>query len=213
MSEKPRAYRSALRDDQARATRRRVVDAARDLFIEHGYAGATIDAIAERAGVSRKTVFTSIGGKPAALRLAWDWTLAGDDEQVPIADRPVSQQIFESRDPVDAIDGWARLQGPIASRLARIYEVVVIASDSDAEVAGMRATNERNRMAGARQFAEHLASLAALRSGLTVERATEIVGVLMDPVPAGRLVHDAGWSVPEYCEWLARMHRAALLDP
>ena len=71
-----RPYRSALRDEQSRATRRRVVDAGAELFVERGYVPTTIDAIAERAGVSRRTVFTSVGGKAAVLKLAFDWTLA-----------------------------------------------------------------------------------------------------------------------------------------
>ena len=62
-----RQYRSALRDEQARATRRRIVDAGAALFVESGYVPTTIDAIAERAGVSRRTVFTSVGGKAAVL--------------------------------------------------------------------------------------------------------------------------------------------------
>jgi TetR/AcrR family transcriptional regulator, regulator of autoinduction and epiphytic fitness len=66
-------------------------------------------------------------------------------------------------------------------------------------------------MDGARWFAEHLDSLSSLRAGLDVDRATSIAAVLMDPVPAGRLVHDAGWSVDEYCDYLARISRVGLL--
>ena len=62
-----RVYRSDLREGQARATRRQIVEAASTLFAERGYAAATIDAVAERAGVSRKTVFTSVGLHPQTL--------------------------------------------------------------------------------------------------------------------------------------------------
>jgi AcrR family transcriptional regulator len=212
LSEIPRPYRSTLRAEQARATRRRIVDAAHDLFLEQGYARTTIDSIAARAEVSRKTVFTSVGGKVMALKLAWDWALAGDDEPVAIADRPAVQLIREQREPVAVVTAWAQLQGTIAIRLAPLYEVVVIASDGDAEAAELRAANERNRMDGARWIAEHLDSIDGLRPGLDVERATGIAAVLMDPVPAGRLVHDAGWSVEEYCDYVARVARASLLN-
>ena len=69
-----RAYRSPLRDAQVQATRRAVVAAAHDLFVEVGYAAATVEAIAERAGVSRKTVFTAVGGKAVLLDRALDFT-------------------------------------------------------------------------------------------------------------------------------------------
>src|SRR4051812_11217164 len=75
-----RPYSSTLRAAQARATRRAIVDAAARLFIELGYGATTVDAIAEAAGVSRKTVFTSVGGKADALKLAIDWAVTGDDE-------------------------------------------------------------------------------------------------------------------------------------
>jgi len=94
-----RTYRSPLRDEQVRGTRRAVVAAAHDLFVEHGYAATTIDAVAERAGVSRKTVFSAVGGKAVLLKLALDWALAGDDEPVPLADRPEVRQERRETDP------------------------------------------------------------------------------------------------------------------
>src|SRR5688500_16295550 len=68
-----RPDQSSLREGQARTTRRAIVEAGGALFVERGYAGTTVDAIAERAGVSRKTVFTSVGGKVGLLKLAIDW--------------------------------------------------------------------------------------------------------------------------------------------
>ena len=62
-----KSYESPLRAAQAQATRRAIVAAAARLFVERGYGPTSIDAIAEAAGVSRKTVFTSVGGKAAAL--------------------------------------------------------------------------------------------------------------------------------------------------
>src|SRR3974390_1527546 len=81
-------YTSELRAAQARATRRAVVDAAARLFTERGYGATTVDAIAQAAGVSRKTVFASVGGKAQALKLAVDWAIMGDDEPVPVLERP-----------------------------------------------------------------------------------------------------------------------------
>ena len=94
-----RPYHSTLRDEQAQATRRRIVRAGGELYVERGYGPTTIDAIAERAEVSRKTVFTSVGGKAAVLKLAFDWALAGDDEPVAIADRPEVRRMMHEQDP------------------------------------------------------------------------------------------------------------------
>ena len=211
MTESPRPYRSTLRDEQARATRRRIVEAGRDLFIEQGYAHTTIDAIAARAEVSRKTVFTSVGSKAGLLKLAFDWTLAGDDEPVPIADRPDMRRVREERDPAEVVAQWTRINAAIASRLASIFEVLTIAADGDFEAAEVLAQAERNRRDGAQVFVDQLDALGGLRPDLDRDRARQIAEVLMDPIPARRLVIDAGWSVDEYADYVERMTVAALL--
>ena len=131
MTEHHRPYRSKLRDEQAAATRRRIVAAGRDLFVERGYGATTIDALAERAGVSRKTVFTAVGGKAAVLKLAFDWTLAGDDEPVPIAARPQVRRMMQGTDPAVLLAEWMAMNAAIAGRLAMLYHVLVIAADTD----------------------------------------------------------------------------------
>src|SRR4029077_18546075 len=91
-----REYASPLRDNHARATQTAIVDAAISLFSEKGYVPVSIDAIAERAGVSRATVFTSVGGKPALLKAAWATAFAraaGGGEGVPLFDRPRSVEV------------------------------------------------------------------------------------------------------------------------
>jgi AcrR family transcriptional regulator len=206
-----RPYRSTLREEQARATRRRIVAAGHDLFVEQGYARTTIDAIAARAGVSRKTVFTSVGGKAGVLKLAFDWALAGDDEPVPMADRPEVKVMQEERDPVRLIERWARLNATIACRLAPIFDVLTVAADGDSEAAALQATSEANRSGGARDFVSRLADLGGLRDDLSLERAAAIAEILMDPVPSRRLVIERGWTVDEYVDYVERMARAAFL--
>src|SRR5215210_1080881 len=96
-----RSYSSAVRESQARQTRRQIVAAAGRLYADQGFAATTIDAIAAEAGVSRKTVFTSVGGKVALLKLAYDYALAGDDEPVPMIEREGLQTIIAQPDPYE----------------------------------------------------------------------------------------------------------------
>ena len=210
MGHPSRPYRSTLREEQARATRRRIVTAGRELFVNDGYARTTVDAIAARAGVSRKTVFTSVGGKAAVLKLAWDWTLAGDDEPVPVAERPEVIALFATTDPADLIAGWTRLSVDIAARLAPLLQVLTVAADGDPEVAALQATNERGRMQGARRFVDRLIAIGGLRPDVTPDQATDIAAVFMDPLPVRRLVLDGGWTVEACAALLDRMATAAL---
>jgi AcrR family transcriptional regulator len=187
------------------------VAAGHDLFVELGYVRTTVDAIAARAGVSRKTVFTSVGGKPGVLKLAWDWALAGDDEPVAIADRPEVRARMEERDPVVFVGSWVALQAAIAHRLAPLFDVLTVAADGDAEVAALLDVNERNRSDGARRFVEHLAEIGGLRADLRADRAAQVAELLMDPVPCRRLVIDGGWTLEEYAAYVTRVAVATLL--
>jgi AcrR family transcriptional regulator len=188
-----------------------VVEAGSALFVERGFGGTTVDAIAERAGVSRKTVFTAVGGKVGLLKLAIDWALVGDDEPVPMDARPAVQQMGRETDPVTVVQLWSRLVTEIAGRLALLHPVLTAAADVDEEAAALYAVSERNRLGGARSFVEHLNALGALRDELSVERAAAMASLLMDPLGYRRLVLGDGWTTEEYADWVARLTAASFL--
>jgi AcrR family transcriptional regulator len=211
MSQQRRAYHSTLREDQARATRRAVVSAARELFVDLGWSRATIDAVAARAGVSRKTVFTSVGGKAALLKLALDWALVGDDEPVPMSERQVISEIEELTEPHELIAHWARFVAELEERTAPLAHVLVVAADADPEAAEVHAVSERNRLGGAEFIVARLTATDGLRPGLTTERAVAAALVLMDPAIHRTLVGEHGWTRAEYAGWIERAAVAELL--
>src|ERR1700733_9029624 len=158
MSQPTRRYASEVRDEQARRTRRAVVAAARDLFLAQGYTATTIDAIAQAARVSRRTVFNVAGGKAVLLKLALEWAIVGDDEPVALADRPPVKAIKAERDPRKAVILWAQVVVEVTARVAPLSAVLYAAADGDPDAAGHLADLARNRMAGATDFVEHLAA-------------------------------------------------------
>ena len=211
MSEGRRPYRSALREEQARVTRRAVVEAARDLFVEVGWSRTTIDAVAEQAGVSRRTVFTAVGGKAALLKLALDWALVGDDDPVPMVDRPAVAEMERMTDPRALVALWARFVAELEVRAAPLAHVLAVAADVDAEAAEVHATSERNRLGGAWGFVGRLETIGGLRAGLSGERAVAAALVLMDPAVHRTLVVEHGWTREEYAGWIERSAVAELL--
>jgi AcrR family transcriptional regulator len=206
-------YASPLRSEQARATRRAIVAAAGELFVEKGYAATTIDAVAERAGVGRKTVFSSVGGKGALLKLAWDWAVVGDDESVPMSERPAVQAILAERDPGHVVRMWVDMQLAVGARAAPIGAVVIAAADVDADARDLLDLIRRESLAGATAFVTHLAGVGGLRSDVTVEQAAEACWALLNSLLQQLLVANRGWSVHEYGEWLARLTATMLLEP
>jgi AcrR family transcriptional regulator len=211
-SQPSRRYASEVRDEQARRTRRAIVTAAHELFLTQGYAATTIDGIAEAAHVSRRTVFNSVGGKAALLKLALDWAVVGDDEPISMADRPAVKAIQAEPDPRKALMLWVQTVTEVAARVAPIGEVLTAAADVDPAAAELLAEASRNRLYGATSFIRYLASLEGLATGMTEQRAADLCWALMDGHLYRLLVIQRGWSAVEFTRWLSDSLAAALLQ-
>jgi AcrR family transcriptional regulator len=196
-----RGYDSPFRDEQARATRRAIVAAAAELFVAQGYAATTMDAIAKRANVSRKTVFAA-GSKFALLKDAFDWSLVGDDEPIPMADRAPVQNILATDDPAQAVRLWAAMITETATRAAPIGAALAAAAHVDEEAAAFIRLSDQHRLGGARAFVAHLVAIGGLRPGLTAADAADLCWLAMDPGPYVRLVIERGWPPARFQDWL-----------
>jgi AcrR family transcriptional regulator len=210
-SQPSKRYVSQVRDEQARRTRRAIVTAAHDLFLTQGYAATTIDGIAEAAHVSRRTVFNSVGGKAALLKLALDWAIVGDDEPIALADRPAIKAILAESDPRKALMLWVRMVTDVAARTTPLGEVLIAAADIDPAAAQLLAEASRNRMRGATVFIRYLASLDGLAAGMTEQRAAELCWALTDGHLYRLLVAQRNWSTADFNRWLSDSLVAALL--
>jgi AcrR family transcriptional regulator len=213
MSQPARRYVSEVRDEQARRTRRAIVTATRDLFLAQGYAATTIDAIAEAAHVSRRTVFNAVGGKVVLLKLALEWAIVGDDEPVALADRPAIRAIQAERDPRRALALWVNTVVDIAARVAPIGAVLYAAADGDPEAAELLANEAQVRMSGATAFVGYLASLGGLAAGVSERQAAELCWALMDGHLYHLLVTQRGWTPAALAQWLSDSLAATLLRP
>jgi AcrR family transcriptional regulator len=199
-----RDYRSALRTEQARTTRRSIVAAASQLFVEKGYGATTIDAVAKAAGVSRKTVFTAVGSKVDLLKVAVDWAVAGDDLPVALADRAVLRHLLDQPDPSVLLTGWARIQAEIGARVAALFQALEVAAGTDDEARSLLAQLQDQRLDGARAIIERLHALDALTADLTYQEAIDLAWLATDAALFDRLVRVRGWSTTRFAEWLAQ---------
>lgn len=206
-----RAYRSPLRAAQAGQTRRAIIDAASRLFVEAGYGATSIDAIAAAAGVSRATVFTAVGSKPALLKTAYDVALVGDDEQVALPDRPASRAIRAEADPGRYLERYAGLVVELEGRVAAVYEMVRGAASADPEVRPVWDKIQQEHRIGAGHVVSDTASKGRLRDGLDEEAAADVVWVLTDPGIYHLLVNTRGWPAERFRDWLASSLQHELL--
>jgi AcrR family transcriptional regulator len=206
-------YASALRAAQAEATRRAIVEAAAALFVERGYGATSIDAIAEAAGVSRKTVFTSVGGKLETLKLALDWAIVGDDEPIPVLERPHVQAALQEPDARRILRDFATNIVEVMGRTAALLRVLEAAAGIDAALRALNDDLRSQRQQGMSFLAALLDQREALRADLTVDEAADVLWLLNDSAPYHRLVVEQRWPAGRYESWLADTLVGLLIAP
>jgi AcrR family transcriptional regulator len=211
MADKTRTYSSTLRADQARQTQKRIVDAAAELFAEHGYAGTTIDAVASAAGVSRKTVFDSVGGKAQLMKLAYDFAIVGDDEPVPLIDRPEIRAMLAEPDYAKRLAMYASLVVGIDRRLSSAWRAFEGAATSDPEAAKLYVAMVQQRRRAMQEAAQMFADAGALRPDLDIDVAADLMWFYNDPSLYDKLVRQRGWSVDRFQAWLTEALQVQLL--
>jgi AcrR family transcriptional regulator len=198
-----RPYESTLRGAQARSTREVIIAAATRLFVEQGYVAASIEQIAAAAGVSRATIFTSVGGKPMLLKRALDVAIVGDDQPVALPERPRSVAIRAEPDPRRYLTLYAELVTEMGGRLAGIYEAVRGAAGADPDARALWESHLEQRRTGAANVVGDILRKGRLRKGVDPEVAADIVWVLNDPGLYHSLVHRRHWTPGKYRAWLA----------
>ena len=208
-----RAYDSPRRREQARATRHAVLGAARALFIERGYVGTTIEAIAARANVAPETVYAVFGTKRSLLSELVDVSIAGGDEAPPILDHDWVQQIRDEPDPHRRLRLLASHGRSILERRAAVDEVVRGAASADPEIASLRDLGKAQRFAGQRELLRMVLGAAGLRQGLDLKTATDVLYAIGSPETYRLLVVDRGWSGPRFERWYGETLGRLLLDP
>jgi AcrR family transcriptional regulator len=196
-----RRYDSSRRQARAEATQREIVRAAHDLFVEHGYAGTTLAAVAEAADVSVPTLYSRFPAKADLLRRAIEVALAGDEDPVPVADRPTAQWVQAATDPRELLRRYAAMCGEVATRAGPIYAVLLVAADTDAALAELLATFEAQRLAAATRIAEAVDSRGGLPEGAALDDVRDVIWIANAP-ELYLLAVKRGWPLGRYVAYV-----------
>ena len=208
---KTRRYESPRRREQAAATRRQILDAAQHLFEERGYSGTTIAAIAGEAGVAVKTVYVAFETKSGVLRALWNLLLRGGNEETPVAQQAWYREVLDEPDPKRRLALNARNSRAAKVRIAGVLRVIRQAALADPEAAALWERIQTEFHANQRAVVEGLAQKRALRRGLDVGRATDILWTLNHPDVWHLLVAERGWTADQYEEWFRESAISQLL--
>ena len=199
------------RQARTRRTRTAVVDAARALFLERGYAATTIEAISIASDTPQATVYRLFSSKLGILKALLDVSIAGDDESVPMLQRPHVLALLSDSDPRNQLTGFAALLRDLMARTAPVHRILADAARSDEDAATLLAEIAQQRQEGQRRIARSLARSNALRTGLRERDAADIIYALASPDVYSLLVADRGWSVDRYELWVKETLVAQLL--
>ena len=207
-----RRYDSPRRREQAAATRLAILEGAHRLFERKGYGATTMAAIAAEAGVALKTVYLAFETKSGMLRALWNLRLRGGRDEVPIAQQEWYREALEERDPERQLRLNARNSRAAKLRIGTVLEVIHTAAPLDSEIAALWSRIQSDYHANQRAIVESLDEKGALKTGLDVDRASDILWTINHPNLWHLLVGERRWTPEQYEEWTGDLACSELLS-
>jgi AcrR family transcriptional regulator len=207
-----REYDSSRRQAQANETRRHILEAARKLFTERGYAGATVEAIAAEAGVSAQTIYAIFKNKKKMLVSLMNVSpTTGIEDHTPMLARASVQAVAEEHDRRRQLQMFARVVANNLTQIADVSEIMGDAAkvepDFDRILQKLNQQRLEHMMGAVQQFAAN----GRFRENMEENDARDTVWALTSPEVFLLLTRERGWSKEKYAQWLADMLIAALL--
>ena len=206
-----RRYDSVLRQEQARQTRARILDAAQTLFSERGYANTTMEAIAGGARVATDTVDATFRNKQGVLHALLDVRVVGDELPIGVLDREGPQAVRVDRSQARQIARFTEDVTGILERARPVDDIMRGAAAVDPDIAALRTRMQEGRYDNMRQLVSWLTANGPLRDGMSEEDAATIAWAVASPEVHGLLRVGRGWTQERYREWLAATLTRTLL--
>lgn len=204
MKKRPkRQYDSTTRRASAEQRRITVLDSARRLFLERGYASTTMPAIAAAADVALDTVYATVGTKAELFKLLIESALSGQGEAIPADQRDYVQAIREEPDAARKLQIYAGALAEIQPRLAPLFQILQTAAPLDSALSTLWQDISTRRATNMRSLARNLVSTGRVRADLTEATVADVLWSMNSPEFYLLLVGQRGWSPAEFGVWLA----------
>jgi AcrR family transcriptional regulator len=204
-----RQYNSTRRQEQAAETRRRIVDAAHELFVAKGYGRTTIAEIAGMAGVSIETVYAAFRNKHTVLRHVWYVSFRGDEEDVRLLDRPEIRAVLAEPDLATRLGQHAVVLTEVFRRIAPLLAALHGAAGSEPAAAAMLTEWDERRLDACTTYAEAAAATGQL--AVSEAECRDVLAATMDGALWQRLVAESGWPDERFAAWLGRLWTSQLV--
>jgi AcrR family transcriptional regulator len=179
-----------------------VLLAARDLFLAHGYAGTTVTAVAQAAGVSPDTIYTALAGKRGLLEGVWAMAVSDPEDADQREQQRRRDDITALPDPHDRLRGLIALSCQTLARTSPVHAVIRGAADGHPFAAELRARMLRTRL-DIQSGNLHALVRSALRPGISADEAAERYSALLSPELFRLLTVEQRWSPRRFETWVA----------
>ncbi|MFI7632944.1 TetR/AcrR family transcriptional regulator [Nonomuraea sp. NPDC049400] len=196
--------RTNKRAQKAKETRRRILAAASELFVQDGYGATNLQDVAEKAGVAVQTIYFVFGNKRALLKELVDVTIAGDDEPVATMDRPWYTAALAADTAQDMLRTYVAGTTSVLERVAPIGKVLEAAVASDPEVAALWPHDVDPRYVVQQGAAKALVGKPGARAEVSVEEAADLLYGLLSPELYLLFVQERGWPRERWEQWVTR---------
>lgn len=201
------------RREKAATTRRAIIRAAHAEFVQNGFQGATIAAIARRAGVAPQTVYFVFHTKPELISAVIDTAVMGEADPAPPQSTDWWQAMVREPDAVEALRTFVRGAGQVFARAATIAEVLRAAALTDPEVRRTHELHENMRRIGFNQVLDLLEAKGPLRSDRTREQLLATFLVVCGDAVYHLYTVEQGWSHDDVVQWWCAALPGLLLEP
>lgn len=204
-----RSYRSALRTEQAAATRQRVLAAAAACFIENGYSGTSLADIGARAAVSTETVKAN-GPKRNLLLGAFEQAFAGAEGDELLSESESATEITGIADGAAFLRATAGFVAAANARTSVLWTEFLSAANADVAVAVALTGLLARRRQDYRRVLGMLIERGIATRTTDLATAADELSFLWSPESHQQLVLQSGWTMLRYEEWLADAARRQL---
>lgn len=195
-----------LRERHAAQTREAVLDAARELFVSQGYSQTTVQQVAEKAGVSVQTIYTSVGGKGevlAALVRQMD---------VDAGARTIAKDFDAAKDARELLALGIGLIRTFPERNGDLLELLESTAASEPALREQLEAGRARHRGGVKGLIKRISITYGLREGLSEKRAAAIMASMTN-FHVFRELHEVhGWSYDEISDWMVDALARVLLD-
>jgi AcrR family transcriptional regulator len=189
------------RAEKSRRTRARILDAAGELFVAHGYGATSLQDIADEAGVAVQTIYYAFGNKQTVLKHVVDRTIAGDDEPVATLDRPWFQEVLATDTAPEHLRRHVDGTTSVLQRVAPIVRMLEAATATNAGLADLWPGQGDPRLTVQHAAAKSLLGKPGARDDLTTKRAADILYGVLSTELYLLMVGNRGWSVKQWSAW------------